>query len=155
MRKKRLLLAQADQAARDRIKDLLPNAEYETVEANNGAEAFALFRTNPVDLVILDSDLAFIPGVELAAMVRRHAPRLPLLMLSAVPRKSAAELTVDVILHKCCNGNRLVQEIEALLNPEPVNSEAETWQEQSPSLLGSAGGQPAHRVFDDLQHVGV
>jgi DNA-binding response OmpR family regulator len=133
VRKKRLLLAQADQAARDRIKDLLPNAEYETVEANNGAEAFALFKTNSVDLVILDSDLAFIPGIELAAMVRRHAPRLPLLMLSAVTRTFAAELPVDVILHKSCNSQRLLEEIDELLNPEPDHSESATREEKAPS----------------------
>jgi DNA-binding response OmpR family regulator len=129
--KKQILLAQADQAARDRIKDLLPNAEYEIMEANNGAEAFALFRQRPVDLIILDCDLAFIPGCELAALVRRQTPRQSILMLSSATRNFSTELPVDVLLHKACNDKRLLQEINGLIAPDAATLEADDWDSTS------------------------
>jgi hypothetical protein len=87
-------------------------------------------------LIILDCDLAFIPGSELAALVRRHTPRQAILMLSSATRNFSTDLPVDVLLHKACNDQRLIQEIDGLLNPEPEFSEPATWEQEPQPALG-------------------
>ena len=50
---KRILLVEDERVTRELIKELLVQDRHIVVEANNGAEAFALFRNGGFDLVML------------------------------------------------------------------------------------------------------
>ena len=52
---KRLLLVEDDRGVREMLKTALSNDACTVVEANNGAEAFGLFRNGRFDLVMIVS----------------------------------------------------------------------------------------------------
>ena len=62
VRPKKILLVEDEAGVRDLIKRLLEKEGYAVVEANNGAEAFALFRSGRFDLVVTDFEMPFVKG---------------------------------------------------------------------------------------------
>jgi len=97
---KRILLVEDERVTREALHQLLANDSYIIVEANNGAEAFTLFRTGRFDLVITDYEIPFIKGGELAAQIRRLAPRQPILMVTAFPHPPGSDNPVDAVINK-------------------------------------------------------
>src|SRR6478672_5027015 len=140
---KSILLARTELRDRERIKTLLPLAQFDIIEANNGAEAFAAFRIQSFDLVIVDYELPFIPGNELALLIRQVDSAQPILMLSSVPRKVGADNPVDLFLHKSCNDKRLVAEIVRLTDRSGYNHEHEGWNTSAAPERPSAVEVPA------------
>ena len=54
-------------------------------EAKNGTEFFALLKTTPVDLVLLDIILPDISGVEIARRLKTEHPKIKILIISSEP----------------------------------------------------------------------
>jgi two-component system KDP operon response regulator KdpE len=52
------------------------------VEAARGEEALSLVRTEPFDAVLLDINMPGMGGIEVCRLMRKAAPRLPILMLT-------------------------------------------------------------------------
>jgi two-component system response regulator FlrC len=50
------------------------DAGYEFLEANNGQEALAILKAQPVDLLITDKDMPEMDGLKLIAAVREQFP---------------------------------------------------------------------------------
>jgi two-component system response regulator MprA len=98
--RKRILLVEDEQAVRTALRRLLPGDAYLVFEANNGAEAFALFLKTQFDLIMTDMEMPFIKGNELAAKIKRAAPRQPILMLTAYDHKPGLDNPVDAVLRK-------------------------------------------------------
>jgi CheY-like chemotaxis protein len=59
---KRLLLVEDERAVRDTLRLLLSSDGHTVVEANNGAEAFAVFTASKFDLVVTDFEIPFVKG---------------------------------------------------------------------------------------------
>ncbi|HVV70656.1 MAG TPA: response regulator, partial [Verrucomicrobiae bacterium] len=98
--RKRILLVDDELAVRQSLRILLARDEHTVVEANNGAEAFALFSQGNFDLVVTDFEMPFVKGNELAARIKQVAPRLPILMLTAYEQRPTRENPVDTVLSK-------------------------------------------------------
>jgi len=97
---KRILLVEDERFTREALHHLLASDDHTVVEANNGAEAFTLFRTGQFDLVITDYEIPFVKGGELAAQIKRLAPRQPILMITAYPQLPGPGNPVDAVVNK-------------------------------------------------------
>lgn len=80
---KGILLSIDDDEACLRIRELIfEMAGYEVLSADNGQTGVSLFERTPVDMVILDYSMPGLTGADVAGMMRRINPGIPILMLS-------------------------------------------------------------------------
>src|SRR5579859_7407281 len=64
-------------------KMLLEQSCYEVLEASGGDDGLKLFRTRPVDAVVLDYQMPGMNGDVVAAKMKRINARVPIMLLSA------------------------------------------------------------------------
>jgi len=114
--RKRKLLVEDERFVRESIGRLLSRDEHTVVEANNGAEAFALFTRGQFDLVMTDFELPFMKGNELAARIKQLAPRQPILMITGHGKRPGPDNPVDAVLNKPVNLNQLRTAMAKLLS---------------------------------------
>jgi CheY-like chemotaxis protein len=112
---KRILLVEDERVMRELIRDLLTQHDHTVVEANNGAEAYALFTKGRFDLVMTDCLMPFVNGEELATRIRRLVPQQPILMMTGQNYKRRATSPVNGVLHKPFDYLDLEQEISKFL----------------------------------------
>jgi CheY-like chemotaxis protein len=122
MRRKRILLVEDERAVRETLRLLLSRDAHIVIEANNGAEAFALFLSTKFDLVVTDFEMPFAKGDELAVKIKRMAPRQPILMITAFDRKPGPGNPVDAVVNKPFDSAYL-REITTRLMSQPGESE--------------------------------
>ena len=113
---KRVLLVDDEGLVRDTVRLLLVQIGYRVVEANNGAEALGLFARERFDLVMTDYEMPFLKGNELAARIRRLAPRQPILMMTGFGYSASPTNPVDAVIGKPLDFTRLRLTMEQLLN---------------------------------------
>lgn len=77
-----LLIVDDERSIRLSLRTILANFGYTIVEAARGEEALALVRTAHFDAVLLDIGMPGIGGVEVCRLMRKAAPRLPIVMLT-------------------------------------------------------------------------
>ncbi len=92
--KTRILVVDDERSMREMLSILLEREGYETVEAKNGQEALQLFESSVFDMVISDIQMPGISGIELLASIKKLAPEVPVLMITAF---ATAEQAVDAI----------------------------------------------------------
>ncbi len=78
-----ILIVDDEAGVRDLLGDALRIAGYETLVASDGDEALTLWRTNDVELCIVDVNMPTMNGFEFVEAVRRDNDALPILLLSA------------------------------------------------------------------------
>ena len=78
-----ILIVDDEAGVRDLLGDALRIAGYETLAASDGDEALTLWRTNAVELCIVDVNMPTMNGFEFVEAVRRDNDALPILLLSA------------------------------------------------------------------------
>lgn len=79
-----VLIVDTSKPIRKSLGTFLASAGYSIVEAVRGEEALSLVRTELVDAVFLEVSLPGMGGVEVCRMMRGLAPRLSIVMLTAV-----------------------------------------------------------------------
>ncbi len=77
-----LLIVDDERAIRLSLRTILENFGFEIVEAARGEEALALVRGSRFDAVLLDINMPGMGGIEVCRMMRKAAPRLPIVMLT-------------------------------------------------------------------------
>ena len=77
-----ILVVDDEQMLRRTLRALLERAGHTVVEAEDGDEGFALFRSQSFDLVLTDIIMPNREGVETIGEMRRHAPDLPIIAMS-------------------------------------------------------------------------
>ena len=97
---KRILVVEDERVVREGLRVLLSADAHTVVEANNGAEAMALFHQDRFDLVITDYEIPFIKGNELADKIKRVAPHQPILMITAYSHRPGPDNPVDAVVIK-------------------------------------------------------
>ena len=101
VRGKRILLVDDEEALRACLRMVLELEGLQVTEASNGAEALHLFALGEFDLVITDFQMPLMAGNELAVNLKRLAPSLPILMVTASGRaRRDADNPVDAMLGK-------------------------------------------------------
>ncbi len=88
----RILVVDDSRVARNIVKNMLKsmyNVEEGIIEATNGEEAWSVLQGSPVDLVLLDWNMALLNGIDLLRRVRQE-PRfkaLPVIMVTSEAAK--------------------------------------------------------------------
>ena len=114
--RKRILIVEDDQGARESLNLLLRIDRHEVVEATNGREALDLFTKERFDLVIVDYAMPEMQGNELALNIKRIAPTQAILMVTAYFEKLVdSGIPVDAILSKPFGVEELRQAIAKLV----------------------------------------
>lgn len=81
--KTRILVVDDERSMREMLCILLEREGYEAVEAKNAEDALQLFETSLFDLVISDIQMPGMNGIELLARIKKLAPEVPVLMITA------------------------------------------------------------------------
>lgn len=116
----KILIADDEQKLRKLVCDFLKKSGYETVEADNGDDAYDLFTENPGDisLVILDIMMPGLNGWEVCKKIRTTS-NVPVIMLTARSEEfdelMGYESGADDYVTKPFSPSILVKRIEALL----------------------------------------
>jgi two-component system, OmpR family, KDP operon response regulator KdpE len=77
-----VLIVDDERSIRLSLRTILTNFGFDIVEAARGEEALALVRTAQFDAVLLDINMPGMGGIEVCRIMRKAAPRLPIVMLT-------------------------------------------------------------------------
>lgn len=95
--RRNVLVAEDSITARALLKNVLETAGYHVLVAVDGAEALALLRTEPVDLVISDVEMPRMNGFEFTARIRgdKRFSELPIILVTALESREDRERGID------------------------------------------------------------
>ena len=115
---KRILVVEDDPSARESIILLLRIDRHTVTEAKDGNEALDLLSRQSFDLVMLDYAMPGMQGWEVALNIKRIAPALPILMVTAYLEKlGGIDKPVDAVLGKPFAMDELRSAITKLIMP--------------------------------------
>jgi CheY-like chemotaxis protein len=120
------ILCVDDQESGLEIRKLLLEAQgYRVLTAATGNQAFDTVRREVPDLVVLDYRLTDISGEEVAKILKRDHPSLPILLLSGYPQiPESAKSAVNAFVVKGDPTDTFLRSIESLLAPDNSESSA-------------------------------
>ncbi len=96
---------------------LLEMNGYEVLEASGGDEGLKLFRSHPVDAVVLDYQMPGMNGDVVAAKMKRIKSHVPIMLLSAYEPLPKSKLkAVDTFLSKSQPSGMLLSSLQNLLD---------------------------------------
>lgn len=98
---------------------VLEQAGYRVLTAEDGPSGLSLFRSNPIDGVVLDYYMPDMDGGAVAQTMRRERPAVPIMLLSAyinLPPEIVA--LVDVTLLKGEGPEELLEKLRLMLQSE-------------------------------------
>jgi CheY-like chemotaxis protein len=101
-------------------KVLLEQSGYEVLEATDGDDGLKLFRTRPVDAVVLDYQMPGMNGDVVAAKMKRINSNVPIMLLSAYGPLPQSKLeSIDSFVSKSQPPNDLLSSLQSLLEEQP------------------------------------
>jgi two-component system, cell cycle response regulator CpdR len=123
--KKRILLAEDDDAMRGFLERALDNAGYEVASYGNGVDALARIKEEPFSLLLTDIVMPLMDGIELARKAAEVDPELKIMFITGF---AAVTLTQDFesqhkdarVLSKPFHLRDLVREVDRLLEVATV-----------------------------------
>ena len=104
---------------------LLERAGYRVLTALDGPSGLNLFRTEPVEAVVLDFSMPGMDGGQVAQSMRRDKPAVPILMLSAytsLPPEVCSLVTLSMT--KGEGAPALLRNLGSLVSANPVAPDA-------------------------------
>ncbi len=125
----RVLLVEDEDKMRELIKIAFKKENFETIEAVDGKQGLNLFRTNQVDIVILDIMLPEIDGWTVCREIRRLS-NVPIILLTArgeeFDKLFGFELGADDYIVKPFSPKELIARVKALLRRSEIKSSDST-----------------------------
>jgi DNA-binding response OmpR family regulator len=114
----KLLLVEDEHLLRGLIAQFLRGEGFEVVEAADGSQGVSFFSAlGPFDLVLLDLNLPFVPGVEVCRRIKSEQPSQPVIICSAAILEShinvLREMQVEQFLTKPYHPLDLLRRIAA------------------------------------------
>ena len=123
---KQVLVVDDEQRIAEICRDYLERAGFKVLIAGNGADALAVARTTPPDLVVLDLGLPKMDGLDVTKSLRKHS-NVPIIMLTARVEESdkllGLELGADDYLTKPFSPRELVARVRAVFRRTDLQSE--------------------------------
>lgn len=83
MAQSKVLIVEDDEGLREALVDTLALAGYEWLEADSAEDALVKLKTNSVDIVVSDVQMAGMGGLALLRNIKQHWPNLPVLLMTA------------------------------------------------------------------------
>lgn len=87
--RKKLLIVDDDIAHRTMLRILL-EWTYNVMEAENGAMAIETVKSHSIDLILMDVRMPKVSGTEALGKIKKLAPAIPVIMMSACSSKQMA-----------------------------------------------------------------
>jgi two-component system response regulator MprA len=119
-----VLLADDDRAIRESLERALDLEGYQVVLTNDGVEALATLRREPIDVVVLDVMMPGVDGLGVCRVMRAAGDRTPILMLTArvdtPDRVAGLDAGADDYLVKPFELDELLARLRALLRRAEV-----------------------------------
>jgi two-component system KDP operon response regulator KdpE len=142
----RILLVDDESAIRRALRPTLMGLGFQVIEASRGEEALQLLRGSAFDVVLLDSNMPGIGGVETLRRIRAFAPRLPILMLTVrdaeEEKVEALELGADDYVTKPFSTRELIARIRTAVRRVQAPARAE----DAPIEIGEIRLDPVKRI---------
>src|ERR1051326_7797788 len=114
----KVLLVEDDSLTRKGLAEILEAEGYQTVSAQNGKEALALFTKESPDFVCLDIMMPGVSGYDVCREIRRFNPKVPVIFISAkseeIDKVVGLELGADDFIVKPLGGKEVVARIRAV-----------------------------------------
>jgi len=114
-----ILVVEDDRAVQRALKRLFEAEGYAVNAVSDGIAAVELFRGSPSSAVVLDLRLPGIPGREVCSELKKHAPSVPIIVLSAASDVSdkvlLLELGADDYVTKPFSPRELLARVRAAL----------------------------------------
>jgi two-component system copper resistance phosphate regulon response regulator CusR len=99
-------------------KLLLESKGYQVIEAGTGEEGLRLFRSNRIDLVVVDYWMAGMNGLAVSREIKRMNPAVPIIMLSGLAELPGEGVGIaDRWILKGRSPGDLLDAIETLIKP--------------------------------------
>ena len=118
MSNKRILVVEDDKDIQELVEEILKAEGYVVLTAANGLEGYELFKTNQVDLIILDVMMPKMDGYQMAKLVRQRDEKVPIIMLTALEGEydeiKGFEIGVDDYITKPFSFNILIKRVKAI-----------------------------------------
>ena len=92
-----ILLIEDRPASRKALAELLRNFGYEVLEAENGTQAFALLKREPIKLIITDFVLPDVDGMKLIQLVKLRSPTMPIVLISGYMSQQTGDAFADTL----------------------------------------------------------
>ncbi|MGA9041855.1 MAG: response regulator [Terriglobales bacterium] len=105
---------------------LLKEHGYNLVSATNAPDGLRLFRSRPVDGVVIEHHPRLLDGCALAAEIKNARPQLPVVMLTdhlELPDRALA--SVDALVTKSDGAHFLLAAVHFVLSVKPASRHAE------------------------------
>tara|TARA_Y100001956_G_scaffold82877_1_gene106385 strand:+ start:5514 stop:6920 length:1407 start_codon:yes stop_codon:yes gene_type:complete len=83
MAQSKVLIVEDDEGLREALVDTLALAGYEWLEADSAEDALVKLKSNSVDIVVSDVQMAGMGGLALLRNIKQHWPNLPVLLMTA------------------------------------------------------------------------
>lgn len=83
MNQSKVLIVEDDEGLREALVDTLSLAGYRWLEADSAEQALVLLKTESVDIVVSDVQMAGMDGLLLLRNIKRNYPKIPVLMMTA------------------------------------------------------------------------
>ena len=122
-----ILVVDDDQQIRDMLRITLERENYDVVEAGDGLEAVAAYKTQSVDLIITDIVMPEKEGIELIMELKGIDPSVKIIAISGGGRinpedylKWARRFGVDNTFSKPVDRQKLLAAVSGLLSTQSV-----------------------------------
>lgn len=119
----KILVAEDNQTMREVIRDVLHEAKYKVILADNGKAAKECLLLEDVDLILADIEMPFFSGLDLLEWVKSNKPT-PMMLMTGFSRiletQKAAELGAIDFLAKPFSSSDLLGKLKLHLEPKPV-----------------------------------
>ncbi len=79
----RVLIVEDDEGLREALVDTLSLASYDWIEADSAEQALLILKSDTVDIVVSDVQMAGMDGLMLLRNIKLHYPKLPVLLMTA------------------------------------------------------------------------
>src|SRR5665648_434771 len=123
----KILVVDDEASVRNLVKSYLVNEGYDLIEADNGADALKLARTDHPDLIVLDLMLPEVDGLEVCRILRAET-EIFILMLTARTEETDKLLGLgmgaDDYLTKPFSPRELVARVKAILRRRQGENES-------------------------------
>ena len=83
MAQSKVLIVEDDEGLREALVDTLALAGYQWLEADSAEDALVKLKSNNVDIVVSDVQMAGMGGLALLRNIKQHWPNLPVLLMTA------------------------------------------------------------------------
>lgn len=112
----RILVVDDEQDVREIIVEILQDAGYDVVQANNGWSGLSKLEEVACDLLWTDLTMRGLGGIELATRVRAKRPNFPILLCSAQLPDYIDPMLFNAVLSKPVHLAEILTTVGKLLN---------------------------------------